>query len=183
MAKRRELCTGVFWGAFDPPTRAHQAIVEAVLAETWLCDLIIVVNNHAYKNYTHSLEERLLMMRDIVISHDVKKIIILSQDDKRPLHHQALAPMTPYPLCAVAGYDAYKKWLNHSSPEDRRLYGAIAVIPRGRDAPLLFDQQAFLLEIDASYRDVSSTQLKAYRSCNMDWSRFKPSLDRNASIK
>ncbi len=106
---QKESCTGIYWGAFDPPTKAHRAIIEIVLAEKWLRDLIVVINNHNYKSYTYSLEERKLMMEDIILSLDAKNVTLLAQDDNHPLDYQVLTCMTPYPLCAIAGYDAYKK--------------------------------------------------------------------------
>lgn len=45
--------TGVYWGAFNPPTEAHAAIIVASLKNIRLKKLIIVVNNHSYKNYVY----------------------------------------------------------------------------------------------------------------------------------
>ena len=157
--------TAIYWGAFDPPTNAHKAIIDAVLAHKSMSDLIIVINNQNYKKYTFSLENRKKFIEATISSISTKKQIkVLSQDDDHPLDYEALEKTTPHPLCAIAGYDAYSHWMAYSSPHARAQYKAIAVIPRGRLSPDLFDSHAFLLNIDSIYKNVSSTQLKALSS-------------------
>lgn len=153
--------TGVYWGAFDPPTEAHAAIIISSMNDIPLKKLIVVVNNHAYKNYTYPLEMRLQMMKAIIQQHGLEKIELHWQDETHQINFIALKEISQEPLCAIAGYDAYKKWVSHSSSHDRSCYDAIAVIPRGEDVPILFDEIAFLLPIDSKYKDVSSTKVKA----------------------
>lgn len=177
--------TAIYWGAFDPPTNAHKAIIDAVLAHKSMNDLIIVINNHNYKKYTFSLENRKKFIEATISSISTKKQIkILSQDDNHPLDYGALEKTASYPLCAIAGYDAYSRWMAYSSPNARSQYKAIAVIPRGGLPPDLFDPHAFLLNIDSIYKDVSSTQLKALSSSDkISNNVFIPSSDCKASAK
>ncbi len=147
--------TGVFWGAFDPPTEAHRAIIQA-FSDLSICnDLLIVVNNHSYKTYTHPLEQRLELLKRGLPE---QKTTFLWQDDANPMNYQALEKIAAAPLCAIAGWDAYKNWVSHSTKQERALYKAIAVVPRGGDEPELFDSHAFIMPIDPSYRDTSSTK-------------------------
>jgi nicotinic acid mononucleotide adenylyltransferase len=152
--------TGVYWGAFDPPTDAHEAIIVASVNDIPLKKLIVVVNNHHYKNYTYPLEIRLQLMNKIIKSNNLKNVEVLWQDDTHKIDFSALKEMTQGPLCAISGYDAYKKWVDTSSAQERSLYDAIAVIPRGDDSPILFDEMAFILPISPIYRHVSSTKIR-----------------------
>lgn len=151
---------GVFWGAFDPPTKAHIAIIQAALSLPFIHHLLIIVNNHSYKNYSMPLQERkdelTLHLADL-LPH---KITLLDQEDARPMNFAALEKIAPLPLCAIAGYDAYTKWAAYSSHEERAHYQAIAVVPRGNEEPKLFDAHAFLLPIDERHKHISSSQHK-----------------------
>ena len=149
--------TGVYWGAFDPPTAAHEAIINQVLVLPETEELIIVVNNHSYKDYTLSIEERFNLMKKIVGDREV---LILVQEDSCLLNFENLVKIARHPLCAISGYDAYQNWIQRSSPEDRSKYKAIAVIPRGSSEPVLQDKHAFLLEIEGCYRNLSSTMVR-----------------------
>ena len=149
--------TGVYWGAFNPPTEAHAAIIAASLNNIRLKKLIVVVNNHSYKNYIYSIDVRLQLMREMIQSTGLKNVELLWQDDTHPLDFSALREMTLDPLCAIAGYDSYKKWVSNSMP---LLYDAIAVIPRGDEPPILFDDRAFILPIDSEHKHVSSTKIR-----------------------
>lgn len=157
--------TGVYWGAFNPPTGAHAAIIAASLKEIPLKKLIIVVNNHSYKNYAYPLEIRLQLMKEIIDSNDIEKVEVLWQDDANKIDFTALRKITSEPLCAIAGYDAYKKWIDYSTPQERSLYDAIAVIPRGDEIPVLFDEMAFILPINSIFQHVSSTKVRECNSC------------------
>jgi hypothetical protein len=74
------------------------------------------------------------------------------------MNYQALSQRTSLPLCAIAGYDAYKKWAQYSHAEERGHYRAIAVVPRGDEPAILFDEQAFIMPIDHSLSHVSSSE-------------------------
>lgn len=153
--------TGVYWGAFDPPTAAHAAIIKASLQDIPLKKLIIVVNNHFYKNYTNSLETRLELMSQLIRSIGHPHIELTWQDNSHKVDFTSLSTKTSAPLCAIAGYDSYKKWVTYSNSDERRRYDAIAVVPRGDEEPILCDQKAFLLPIKSKYRHVSSTKVRA----------------------
>lgn len=155
-----EKMVGVYWGAFDPPTIAHEAIISAAKDIIRLEKIIVVVNNHHYKNYTYPLETRLEMMRKILDSKGLTNAELLWQDDQQKIDYTTLRNMTDAPICAIAGYDAYLSWINHSSIEERCLYESIAVIPRGGETPLLYDANAFLVTIGEDYQYVSSTKVR-----------------------
>jgi nicotinic acid mononucleotide adenylyltransferase len=157
--KNESRMIGIYWGAFDPPTEAHRAIILASLKTIPLKKIFVIVNNHPYKVYDYSLEVRLHMIKQIMPMNR-ENIEILWQDDINKLNYPALRKRIEGPLCAIAGYDAYKAWLDFSKPEERALYDAIAVIPRGDEPPILFDDNAFLLPIDAAYKNVSSTKVR-----------------------
>jgi hypothetical protein len=118
------------------------------------------VNNHSYKNYTFPLETRMHWMREIIRANGLKNVEVLYQDDMHKLDFLALREMTSEPICGIAGYDAYMTWIQYSSTQDRALYDAIAVIPRGDEDPILFDKTAFILPISPIYKYISSTAVR-----------------------
>ncbi|GAB4225923.1 MAG: hypothetical protein Tsb0021_01310 [Chlamydiales bacterium] len=85
--------TGVYWGAFDPPTEAHSAIIAKAINDVPLRKLIVVVNNHPYKNYKYSLTERLQMMKIILQQHDLEQTELLWQDESHQMDAIALKAM------------------------------------------------------------------------------------------
>ncbi|MBS0585093.1 MAG: hypothetical protein JSR76_02185 [Verrucomicrobia bacterium] len=174
--------TAVFWGAFDPPTEAHYAIIAAVLAHQKIEDLIIVLNNHNYKNYLYSLEIRQQLLQSKYATEN--RVRFVWQDDQNEYRYERLQLLTRRPLCAVAGYDAYKQWLkNTDARELHRQYQAIAVVPRGDEVPVILSARTFLLKIDLRYRYISSTMMRAaFVSKTSDSVRI-PDSDFNASTK
>lgn len=155
---------GVYWGAFDPPTTAHEAILCAASKQLRFKKIIIVVNNHGYKNYTNPLDRRIELIRKIICSNCLKDVEVLSQDDANPMDYRVLQQIVDAPLCAISGYDAYHRWVEQSTSAERAQYSAIAVIPRGNQIPILSDLHAFLLPIHADYRHVSSTAVRQQSS-------------------
>lgn len=176
-------CVGVYWGAFDPPTEAHLAIIIKAANDIPLKKLIVVVNNHSYKNYAYSLEERLHMMKASLQQKGLDQVELLWQDASHQIDFLTLKAMVQEPLCAIAGYDAYKTWSASSASQDRSRYEAIAVVPRGDEEPILFDQSAFLLPIDPRYKDVSSTKVRDSLCRKMVDSACNESEARNISAK
>lgn len=73
-------------------------------------------------------------MKEIIQSTGLKNVELLWQDDTHKLDFSVLREINLDPLCAIAGYDSYKKWVDHSTPQERSLYDAIAVIPRGDES-------------------------------------------------
>lgn len=156
---------GIYWGAFDPPTDAHLAIMRTSLETLPLTKLVIVVNNHSYKNYTYPLEARTQIIQHHIPAEYLDRIEILWQDDTKKLDYSALRAKFPkVAFCAIAGYDAYQKWIEYSPAHERAAYDAIAIIPRGDKDAVLHDDNAFLMPIDEIYRHVSSTQIREYQN-------------------
>ncbi|MBA3238398.1 MAG: adenylyltransferase/cytidyltransferase family protein [Parachlamydiaceae bacterium] len=153
---------GVYWGAFDPPTKAHEAIITAAFRDIPIKKLIVVVNNHSYKKYTFPLEMRIQWMKEIIESNELKKVELLYQDDMCKIDFLALREMISEPICGIAGYDAYMTWIQYSNAQDRALYDAIAVIPRGDEDPTLFDEKAFILPISPIFKHVSSSAVREF---------------------
>lgn len=174
---------GVYWGAFDPPTVAHQAIIIEALNKIPLEKIIIVVNDHGYKNYTYSLETRLELMRDILRKNRLTNVELLWQDEKQKIDYPALRRMTKMPICAIAGYDAYRSWIKHAAISERNRFDAIAVIPRGDETPLLSDSNAFLMPIGEIYKHVSSSKVKQEASLRIAERVSKASSERKISTR
>lgn len=151
---------GIYWGAFDPPTVAHYAIMESAMQNLKLKKLIVVINNNSYKNYMYSLDERRKIIQYKIQEMGLKNVEILDQDDSKKVNYSYLRQLTKDPLYAIAGYDAYIRWQKYSSDDERNGYSSIIVVPRGDEEPILYDQNAVLMRIDSIYKHVSSSALK-----------------------
>lgn len=149
--------SGVFWGAFDLMTEAHLRIMTICLEKFPLDPLIVVVNNHSYKKYRFPLKIRMEKIWEALSPEQKKRVLLKSQEDSQKMDYHALSQITHKPLCAIAGYDAYRSWNYISKAEDRISYHKIIVVPRGTETPHLFDSHAELLHIEDRYRFVSST--------------------------
>jgi nicotinic acid mononucleotide adenylyltransferase len=158
--KKQTPLIGVFWGAFDPPTKAHIAIIQAALALPFIHHLLIIVNNHSYKDYSLPLQDRKDALIKALKDISPQRLTLMNQDDDHPMNYAALEKISSLPLCAIAGYDAYTKWASYSNSKERSNYHLIAVVPRGDEEAKLFDAHAFLLPIDQTLKHVSSTQHK-----------------------
>jgi cytidyltransferase-like protein len=145
---------GVYWGAFDPLTKAHKAIIEAALKKLNLKKLLIVMNNHGYKKYLSSLGKRKEVLSYWLKKEGLNAIEILSQEEGSPIDYQALLQIEKPPFVAIAGYDAYLSW------KDKSFWDSIAVVPRRGELPVLQEERAFLLEIEPKYKNISSSQVK-----------------------
>lgn len=151
---------GVYWGAFDPPTSAHYAIIEGALQNLKLKKLIVVINNNSYKEYAYPLIERKRIIESKIQENGLENVEILDQDDSRKINYSYLRQLTNDPLYAIAGYDAYIRWQKYSSDSERHEYNTIIVVPRGDKEPILYDQNAILMRIDSVYKNISSTEVK-----------------------
>lgn len=153
---------GVFWGAFDPATKAHGAIIEAALKRYPLDKLFLVVNNHGYKRYTYPVAERIASLQAWLKKKGLQdKVEILTQDDSHPWDYEALFKKTGAKLIAISGYDAYHRWRKHAQIDSLSAYEKIVVIPRVRlEGDPLFDANAEWLPIDEKYLNVSSQKVK-----------------------
>jgi cytidyltransferase-like protein len=148
---------GVYWGAFDPPTPAHLAIIEKSLKI--FEGLIIVVNNGSYKNYSLLPHKRIEIIKSKLNQMKKNKILFIIQDDENPVTYSTIKKRMKKKICVIAGYDSYSNW---SKKKDSPIkYDSIAVVPRGKEKPILFHENAFLMEISSKYRNISSTKLRA----------------------
>lgn len=175
--------SGVYWGAFDPLTEAHIEIINKSIINIPLKKLYVVVNNNKYKNYTYSLEERMRRVEEVINRNELNNVVLLWQDESNPQSFAEISLMDSGPLCAIAGYDAYKKWVEQSSLDNRSCYDAICVIPRGNEEPILFDKNAFILKIDAKFKDISSSGVKSSTLFRINNNASIELLDLKSSIK
>lgn len=151
---------GIYWGAFDPMTEAHAAIIKAALKQEQLDEILVVVNDHGYKKYLCSLEQRVGFIRNILGKVGIKSVRVLTQDDTCKLNFDALKQTIAGDLYAISGYDSYSQWREHDKNHERANYTKILVAPRGDAAPDFFDVNAKILLIDERYKHISSTEIR-----------------------
>jgi nicotinic acid mononucleotide adenylyltransferase len=110
------------------------------------------------------------MMAKMLDKEDAVKIA--SQSEVDPLDYFKIKTMGYTPLCAIAGYDSYKKWLEYSKQEDRSLYDKIVIVPPGGEVPVLQEENASLLAIERDCQGISSRLVKSLLQQGQDVSAF-----------
>ena len=148
---------GVFWGAFDPPTKAHIKIIEVALTTLKIEKLVIVVNNHNYKKYSNTLAERIDLLKLKINKDHLSKIIFLTQDDQNFIDYNKLKVDFCSKITVIAGADSFRKIPENKIP----IYDAIAVVPRASAPdPINCLKNVTLLPIGDEFKYVSSSNLK-----------------------
>ena len=155
-----EIKTGIFWGCFDPPTLAHQAIIYE-MAELF-DDNYIIVKNNVEKNYFAPIEHRLEMLYSI-LPEGINKFTVLIQDLQNSNNYFDVRKIVSGNLYVVVGTDALHSWLQQHQTKELAKYDGIYVVPRDTSSSNEITQLTKInkLSIDSMYKDVSSTTVRA----------------------
>ena len=153
----RERRTVVFGGAFNPPTRAHEAIIETLFERLDVAHLIVVpVGSHYQKEALASFDHRLAMLEALYASDPSIEIVSIEQ------HHEtfrgtvdtldALQEKYPDPLYYVIGADHLKE-LKHWIESERllSLYRFIVFNRARQDLAAVIENDSFLKQYQAQF--------------------------------
>ncbi|KTD65706.1 nicotinate-nicotinamide nucleotide adenylyltransferase [Legionella spiritensis] len=157
---------GLYWGTFDPPTRAHLNIMINAITQGALNKLVIVVNNNTGEKHYHTPgEDRAAMIRGMLkglrLDADVE---IMIQTDKRLVNDKLIAALNDgAQVVPVVGQDSFEKAAGYC-----RHYKEVIVAPRGeREEKKLQQIMAIhqltnitILAMEARYLTVSSTTVR-----------------------
>lgn len=119
---------GVFWGTFDPPTRAHAFIIHTALKKLQLQTLYVVVNDDTRKTPKASVSERISMLETITQSYS-KHVVIQAQNTINQDYFK-LRDVLQQPLTVIAGSDALLWLLNHYGNPALSRYDRICIFAR-----------------------------------------------------
>jgi len=152
--------TGIFWGNFDPPTLAHQAIIYR-MSELFTENFIIVKNN-SNENYFASIEHRLSML-DSILPSKTNQYKILVQDLVDSNNYFDIHAKISGNLNVVVGMDALSKWLQQHHTSELIKYDGVYVVPRNTNSFIDITGliKIKILLIDNIYKDISSTVVRA----------------------
>lgn len=165
---------GLYSGTFDPPTKAHNAIIRNAIQNLKLERLYIFVNKNGGKQYKCSSEERVAMLKRMLKDIEDKVVIIAqASDSKREDYKMIKNILIKDKVIHIVGEDSYERRLL-IIPDKRVQFDAIAIIPReGYPKIENLESNAFYLPInDETMLNVSSTKVRsqlASRDCgNID---------------
>jgi nicotinic acid mononucleotide adenylyltransferase len=164
---------GIFWGSFDPPTLAHQAIIYR-MGELFT-DNFIIVKNDAEKKYFVPIEHRLEMLYNI-LPPNTNKYQVLVQNLQNNYDYFDIHESGNDNLYIVVGMDALFTWLQQHQVDELIKYDGVYVVPRNTSSSIDITRltKIKIMEINGKYNDVSSTavrnalKLKEYKSIALD---------------
>ena len=166
-----------YWGSFDPPTLAHKIVILKALS--LFKEVIIIVNNDSKKKYTAPIHHRINMIKLMLNNIDQSKYQILTKDDNN--NYNSLKNVTNGKLYVIAGFDAFKQWLETHSFSQLKNYDGVYVIPRYKkyNHRILTANNIFILPIPNYYQNVSSNNIREQLKINAKQASSITGLDEN----
>ena len=169
--KATDKTCGVYWGTFDPPTRAHQQIIMQAFS-TGIDQLFVIINNHGHKQYAASIEHRIAMLTMILPPE--YPITILVQDATRTWSMQELrdtfgeSPTVGWHL--FSGQENLAYW----NPKNGTAQDTVFIIPREHAAPIIPDCVT-VLSIPENCKAISSSAIRLYiKNKGTEWQSMVP---------
>jgi nicotinic acid mononucleotide adenylyltransferase len=161
---RSEIKIGLYSGTFDPPTRAHEAIILTSIEKLKLDKLYIFVNKNDEKVYKCSILQRIEMLKCMLKDIKEKVVIIDQSSDNKHQEYLILKKIISEPIILITGQDSYERRLKVEIA-NRDKFHAIAVIPRvGISKDIILEENAFYLPLTdkeiETIKDVSSTKIR-----------------------
>ena len=157
---------GIYSGTFDPPTKAHNAIIRSAIKNLGLEKLYIFVNKNGEKNYKCSSQERVAMLQLMLEDLQDKVVIIAQASDNKRSDYLMIKKILNQKIIHITGEDSYQRRL-FVKPENRVLFDVIAIIARDTDqdkaVDIKLEKNAFYLPITSneSIESISSTKTRA----------------------
>jgi len=154
---------GIFWGHFNPPTKAHKAIITSALNHYNFEELLVIINHEEQKD-AESPYHRLQMLKSMFDKTPFEnKVKLHLQDNQNNYSYFSLRDRLKTPLAAIVGYDSFLAWQNNpNSPFERGPYDLIIVVSRHGQRLSTVYPNIVELAIEPAYKEVSSTQVRKY---------------------
>ena len=146
---------GIYSGTFDPPTKAHNAIIRSAIQNLGLKKLYIFVNKTGEKNYKCSSQQRVEMLQLMLSDLQDKVIIIAQASDNKRSDYLMIKKILNQKIIHITGYDSYQRRLL-IIPENRVNFDAIALI--SRDTAQQKNETASQLEENVFYLPITSNE-------------------------
>ncbi len=120
---------GIYSGSFDPPTKAHNAIIRSALDNLRLDKLYIFVNKNGSKNYKCSSNERVEMVQRMLADLGDRVVVVAQESDNKRSDYFFIKKLLNEKIIHITGEDSYQRRLL-ILPENRVQFDVIAIVPR-----------------------------------------------------
>lgn len=157
---------GIYSGTFDPPTKAHNAIIRSAIEKLGLEKLYIFVNKNGEKDYKCSSRQRVEMLQRMLTDLHEKVVVIAQASDNKRSDYLMIKNILNSKLLLISGEDSYRRRLL-ILPENRVSVSAIAIIPRlvnvaSQEQDIALEPNVFFLplNVDKSILATSSTKVR-----------------------
>ncbi len=150
---------GIYSGTFDPPTKAHNAIIRSAIKNLGLEKLYIFVNKNGQKEYKCSSAERVMMLKLMLADLQDKVVIIAQSSDHKFLDYLMIKNIVNERIINITGEDSYKRRLL-MLPENRTDFDYTVIIPRKigyKDDKIELEDNAYYLPIDDTFNFISTS--------------------------
>ncbi len=148
---------GVYWGTFDPPTRAHEHVILQAFSLS-IDRLFVVINNHGHKQYNAALEDRIAMLKLILPTS--YPITVLIQDKAVAWGMQELKnSFGAYPEVSwylFSGQENLAYW----NPCDADIHDTLVIMPRA-DSKTIIPAGVTLLTLPPVCNTISSSAVRS----------------------
>jgi nicotinic acid mononucleotide adenylyltransferase len=158
---------GLYSGTFDPPTKAHNAIIRSAIKNLGLERLYIFVNKNGEKNYKCSSQQRVKMLQLMLSDLQDKVVVVAQASDNKRSDYLMIKKILSQKIIHITGDDSYQRRLL-VIPENRVTFDAIALVSRNNEqqkneALPQLEENVFYLPITSSedISSVSSTKTRA----------------------
>ena len=88
--RHSDIKIGLYSGTFDPPTKAHNAVIRCAIKNLNLERLYIFVNKNGEKNYKCSSVERVEMLKRMLKDIEDRVVIIAQSSDCKRADYQMI---------------------------------------------------------------------------------------------
>lgn len=174
-ANTQHACTtfGVYWGTFDPPTRAHEQIIIQAFSLP-IDRLFVVINNHGHKQYNATIEDRIAMLK--LILPTTYPITLLIQDKTVTWSmHSLKDTFGVYPEVSWYLFSGQEN-LTYWNALDADMHDTVVIMPRAC-AKTIIPEGVTLLTLPTECNTISSSTVRLSIQNNTSvWHSMVPKL-------
>ncbi|MBT4964449.1 MAG: adenylyltransferase/cytidyltransferase family protein [Francisellaceae bacterium] len=148
---------GVFWGRFDPPTKAHLKIIHDICEKFTSVHLVIIDDPKKQSPISTAIREQWIL--DCLDESIINKVKFYKQCTDIKYTYVDIKKIAGDKLAVVCGDDAYATWLENNIQESKLSYDMIYVVARHEQFDNLSDN-IIVAYLPSEYHAISSQQVK-----------------------
>jgi nicotinic acid mononucleotide adenylyltransferase len=157
---------GIFWGRFDPPTKAHQEIIKIAVQDLQLEKIHIVINDFN-RNCYFSAKKRAELFKKL-LQNELKGINaeVLIQNTNNLHSYEIIKKKVKKPCVAICGSDSFDLWLKKGNCTTN--YDCIAVFQRKEFIPLPLSKNICNFKLPDGLDSISATNVRAILNSGLE---------------